>query len=83
MASNQPGIVGPDAFPIRDPRQKGQVLGRCVNPPRYQVVGGMDGPTKWDTENAQDTGSRVNMFPVQKPTNVRGAHSTAERKVGK
>lgn len=31
---------------IRDPRDPKQEKGRMVNPPRYQVLGGLSGPSK-------------------------------------
>jgi hypothetical protein len=65
------GIVGPAAFPIRDPKDPNQTLGRNVNPVRYPEIGGMDSAAKW-----AGSGGKSNDMKVEKPTNVRAAKST-------
>ena len=59
-----PGIVAPKDFPIRDPRNPKQEVGRIVNPVGYMEVGGLDGPGKW---------GKGTTMKVEKPTSVQGA----------
>lgn len=62
-----PGIVAPDRFPIRDPKDPNQVQGRVVNPVRFQEIGGLTGSSKW---------AGGNQMSVEKPTKVRAAHGS-------
>jgi len=66
---DQPGIVAPQAFPIRNPKDKSKSNGRNINPPRYMEVGGLTGPGKWDKES---------VAKVEAPTGV-----SSGRRVGK
>jgi len=43
---------------IRDPRDPKQVKGKMVNPPRYQKLGGLSGPSR---------GPQKNSMGVEKP----------------
>jgi len=82
MAQTQPGIVGPDSYPVRDPRDPKQTVGRLVNFPRYTLFGGFDGAGRWNKTVGSNQASGDNMFALEKggATGVRAAHSTAERK---
>ena len=79
------GIVGPDNFPVRDPRDPKQVHGRMVNPPRFNELGGLRGPGKWPKgdstigASARTDPSFSGPMKVEKPTRVRGAHATTNR----
>lgn len=64
-----PGIVGPERFPIRDPKTGEQVNGRNVNPVGYPDMGGLTSASKW-TETARER------MRLEKPTSVRAAKST-------
>jgi len=68
-----PGLMGPERYPIRDPKDSGQINGRCVNPVRYPEMGGLDSPGAWF---GGDKGKTNNMR-LEKPTSVRAAKSTA------
>ena len=82
MASDQPGVIAPDQFPIRHPTDTKQSLGRMVNPPRMMEMGGWDSTNKWEKmHNTSDQDSVKNDLVVQKPTNVRAAHDSSERPV--
>lgn len=73
----QPGVVGPNTYPIRHPTDPKKNNGRIDNPPRYmEDMGGMTGAAKWEA-----TGKHANGYRVEKPTNVKVAHDTSERKV--
>ncbi len=61
------GIVAPNDYPIRDPKDPKQVNGRIVNPVRYIELGGLDGPGKWP---------KGNEMRVEPPTKVKGARSS-------
>ena len=64
-----PGIVQPDAFPVRDPRDPKQNHGRIVNPVRYIEMGGLDGPGKMP---------KGNEMKVEAPTRVKAAKDATE-----
>ena len=66
----QPGIVAPNSFPIRDPKDKALKNGRVANSPRYMEMGGLSGPNKWPKDSE---------FKVDAPTRVSSSHSVAER----
>jgi hypothetical protein len=63
-----PGIVAPENFPIRDPRDPAQVVGRNVNPVRFMEMGGFETANRW-----WGSGGKRNDMAVHKPTNVRAA----------
>lgn len=65
----QPGIVHPNSFPIRDPRDSSMKSGRVVNPPRYQKMGELSGPGKWGSSD----------FGVEAPTRLKVAKEGGER----
>jgi hypothetical protein len=89
MATNrgeQPGIVGPDSFPIRHPTNPNQQVGRMVNPPRFLEIGGLDGPSKWHKDyNTSSQDEQMNRMTLERggPTGVKAAHDTSERKAAK
>ena len=82
----QPGVVGPDSYPIRHPTNKSQTNGRMVNPPRFAEFGGLDGPSKWakdyNTSRQSDVENRMTLERGG-PTGVKAAHDTSERKASK
>lgn len=55
------GLVGPQSFPVRNPKDKNQRQGRILNGPRYMELGNLSGPGKWP---------RGNEMRVESPTNV-------------
>lgn len=65
-----PGLMAPNSYPIRDPKDPNQVVGRIVNPVRYQEIGGLTGPGKL---------AKGNSMTVQKPTSVRAAHMSTNK----
>jgi len=78
-----PGVVSPDRYPIRDPRDTSMQNGRCANPPRMIEIGGLDKQSKWDQNqhNTSDqSGSSKNFFPIESggPTKVKSTHSASE-----
>jgi len=82
--SDQPGIMGPMSFPIRNPMDKKLDNGRIANPPRYLELGGLDGPGKW--VGHQNTSAQVgdkNMATLEAggPTGVKGAKRTHEKDI--
>ena len=83
--AEQPGVMGPGSFPIRDPREKSMSNGRMVNPPRYMERGGLTGPSKWfgnQAEGAQT--SDTNPFKLEGggPTGVKAAKKTSDYQLG-
>lgn len=66
------GVVGPDSFPVRDPRSGAQKSGRVLNPVRYSEMGGLDGPGKWP---------KGNEMRVEKPTGQKSTHATTRKNV--
>ena len=78
--AEQPGFVGPQNFPIRDPRDNSQVNGRNVNPPRYnKMPGGLMRAAGYGKE-VQDGGTdRGNIAKVQAPTGTGGGTRVAKR----
>lgn len=76
-----PGLVSPNSFPIRDPKDRSLTSGRIVNSPRYAEMGGIDGPGVWDKESSPSgfaQASQENTFRVERPTSIKSAH-TSER----
>lgn len=78
------GLLGPDSFPIRDPRSPKQINGRIINPPRYAEFGGLDGPGKWPKANdaprrRTDSDFTNAAFAVKKPTGLKASHATTNR----
>jgi hypothetical protein len=63
------GIVGPDQFPIRDPKSAAQKNGRILNPVRY-VEMGFDSASKWP---------KGNEMRVEKPTGQTSTHATTNK----
>lgn len=74
MGASGPGVTQPGDFPIRHPSDQGLVNGRIVNSPHYAEMGGLDGPSKWP---------KGNEMRVEKPTGVRGATASSEKKAKK
>ena len=69
-----PGIVSPEQFPIRDPRDKKMNVGRIANPPRMADMGGLDEQGKWHKDHStgkQD--EQTNRFGVERATSVKAA----------
>jgi hypothetical protein len=77
-----PGVVAPDRYPIRDPRDVKMNNGRTANPPRMIEVGGLDAQKKWD-RGPDVTGSQEGnafAFPIEGggPTGVKMAHDAKD-----
>lgn len=72
-----PGLVSPDSFPFRDPRDKNMQNGRTANPPRMMEIGGAYTMSIW-TKEPYPRGSAQsgpdNIAKVRKPTEVKAAH---------
>lgn len=82
--ANQPGIVGPMDFPIRNPMDKSLSNGRMLNPPRYVEFGGLDAASKWyGNANTSNQGSDKSIATLESggPTGVKGATNTSEKKI--
>ncbi|HEX6775516.1 MAG TPA: hypothetical protein VF238_06695 [Methylomirabilota bacterium] len=78
--ADQPGIMGPEVFPIRDPRTKGMTNGRILNSARYIEIGGLDGPSKWaKAYNTSDQAGSNNVITLEKggPTGVKAGKRAA------
>jgi len=78
-----PGVVAPDRYPIRDPRDVSMQNGRNANPPRMIEIGGLDKQSKWDggpVTTGDQAGGNKNFFPIESggPTKVKSTHSAAE-----
>lgn len=74
------GLVSPDRFPIRDPKDKSQSNGRCINFVRYPEFGGMTGPQVWFKEIKPDAfaqSPQANVARVDKATSVKSAHKSS------
>lgn len=77
-----PGLVSPDNFPTRDPRDKAMTNGRVSNPPRYYEFGGAYTPSIWFKEAGNHTYAQMeqkNIARVEKPTSVKVSHKTPSR----
>lgn len=75
-----PGLVSPDSFPVRDPRDKSQQNGRIVNPPRYYECGGLSGPQVWFRDPSPEgftQSPQENRMRVEKPTSVKSVHKSS------
>ena len=70
---DQPGIMAPMSFPIRDPKDRSQINGRNVNPVRYAEAG-MLSPAKWQSGGKND-------MKVERATNVRAMKDTTGKNV--
>jgi len=76
-----PGVVSPDRYPIRDPRDKKMNVGRIANPPRMIEIGGLDNQSKWDKEvGTSSQESNRNAFAIEGggPTGVKSTHDATE-----
>jgi hypothetical protein len=82
--SDQPGIMGPASYPIRNPMDKKLDNGRMANPPRYLEFGGLDGPGKFygnaNTSN-QAPDKMIATLESGGPTGVKGAKRTHEKDI--
>jgi hypothetical protein len=77
-----PGLVSPDNYPIRDPRDKAMTNGRIANPPRFYEVGGAAGPNIWTKEGGNHSfaqSPQTNIAKVEKPTSVKSAKKSPGR----
>jgi hypothetical protein len=75
-----PGLVSPDSFPIRDPRDKAMLNGLIANPPRYAELGGASGPGIWNKESGNHGWAQSpqgNIARVEKPTSMKSSHKSA------
>ena len=78
-----PGVVSPDRYPIRDPRDVKMANGRTANPPRMIEIGGLDKQSKWDNgpnlTSEQGEGNK-NAFAIEGggPTGVKSTHDAKE-----
>jgi len=82
--SDQPGIMGPASYPIRNPKDKKLDNGRMANPPRYLEYGGFDGPGKfYGNANTSNQGSDKMIANLESggPTGVKAAKRTAEKEI--
>ena len=74
-----PGVVAPDSYPIRDPRDTKLSTGKIANPPRMIEMGGLDAQKKWDADhNTSSQDAQQNRFGVEKPTRSKMVHSAEE-----
>ncbi len=77
-----PGVVSPDRYPIRDPRDVKMQVGRIANPPRMIEVGGLDKQARWAKEytTTDQSGGDRNAFPIEGggPTSVKSTHDATE-----
>ena len=64
------GLVGPQRFPIRDPKTTAKRQGRMVNSPHYADMGGLTGPGKLPAGGD---------FVPEAPTGVKSAKKTSAR----
>lgn len=74
-----PGLVSPDSFPARDPRDKAMQNGRVANPPRFYEVGGANSQAIWYREGGTHGFSQspqTNIARVEKPTSIKSAHKS-------
>lgn len=77
-----PGLVSPDNYPIRDPRDKSMVNGRMANPPRMYELGGLSTTAVWFREGGNKSfaqSEQSNTMRVEKPTSTKSAHKTPSR----
>ena len=75
-----PGVVSPDSFPVRDPRDKSMTNGRVVNPPRFYEAGGASSQAIWFKEGGNHAEAQMeqkNVAKVEKPTSVKVAHKSS------
>lgn len=75
-----PGVVSPDSFPARDPRDKSTSNGRTANPPRYYELGGAYTPSIWNREGGNKSFTQTeqrNIARVEKPTSIKSAHRSS------
>jgi hypothetical protein len=83
--ADQPGVMGPESFPIRDPRDASMSQGRMLNPPRYMARGGFTGPSKW-FGNQDQPGEKSDKNVIQLegggPTGVKAAKRTSQNQMG-
>lgn len=73
------GIMAPESYPIRDPRDRKMNVGRVANPPRMVDMGGLSNQNQWHVDHM--TGSQAeqaNHFGVDRATSVKGAKKVAE-----
>ncbi len=72
------GLLAPDSFPIRDPRDPKLPNGRIMNPPRYMEMGGLAKPGVWfnDFGNFQQSPQTNAHMAVPKPTGIKVSHSS-------
>ena len=83
--ADQPGVMGPASFPIRDPRDKSMSQGRTLNPPRYMGRGGLSGPGKWfGNEGIGEQSGSQNVIKLEGggPTGVKGGERTYQKQMG-
>lgn len=74
-----PGLVSPDSFPARDPRDRKMVNGRVLNPPRFMEIGGASTQAIWTREGGNKNFSQMeqkNVARVEKPSAVKSAHAS-------
>jgi hypothetical protein len=75
-----PGLVSPDNYPIRDPRDKSMTNGRMANPPRFYEIGGISGPGIWNKEGGNHSfaqSPQANIARVEKPTSTKMVHKSS------
>ena len=70
----QPGIIGPESYPIRDPRDRKMNVGRVANPPRMCDMGGLSFQNQWHKDYPTGAQSeQTNQFGVDRATSVKAA----------
>ena len=77
-----PGLVSPDNFPTRDPRDRSMLTGRIANPPRYYEFGGADSQAIWYREGGNKSYAQipqVNVARVDKPTSVKVSKKSSRK----
>jgi len=75
-----PGLMSPDNFPVRDPRDASMNNGRVVNPPRYYEAGGAYRPGIWFMEGGNKTYAQMeqkNVARVEKATSTKSVHKSS------
>jgi len=73
------GIVAPEIYPIRDPRDKQQLVGRIMNPPRFMEVGGLGNAGRWNEDNlphSQSAQKYIGQLESGGPTGVKVARKS-------
>jgi len=77
-----PGLVSPDSYPARDPRDTNMLNGRTANPPRMYELGGAYRTGIWNKEVTPTAFAQMgqsNIAHVEKPTSVKSSHRSSRK----